>query len=402
MSSRAAALSRVLCVVTALGAVGVPAAAEAKPMLTPLKKALAQTKTIVIARYIGPVGGGKPFKAKALWIDVEKVIYGKAKTGRLRVGRGDGMPSVRNGARVVALIDARGAWRYVARPARKGLSLERGALRLSGFYDFNAHLVHPGVATLDGLRALIAGKAMPIRVSGELLVLQKGKAKPVPSGITLHVDGSWDAKRGYRMKVRGMPKETKGLPAPKVYLSSWDGQLELRYRSSWPRPLQIKGDLSTVDPKTKRLRATFRVVMPDLVTKPLLLRYLKSAKAAYLLWRYRLHLADGKRWKASDGHDYGGNFRVVTPRGTFGYSAFSFAKHDRKREVTLRTGGKPLVIRFARQTAKAQLDARGTMRQLHQEIVQGPIRCRVVSGAKRQRCTLSLQRVELKPPIRAP
>jgi hypothetical protein len=374
----------------------------AKPMMTPLKTVLAQTQTMVIARFRGPVGQAKLFRASHFWLDVEQSLVGKVSKGRLRVARGDGAPSVALGARVVALIDGAGRWRWVGRPVRKGLSLERGVLKLSGFYDFNAHVVYPGVATLSGLRALKAGRPLTIRVSGPVKVLAKGQTKAVDSGIVLHVDGSWDVKRGYRMRVRGLPKGTRGFPKAQVSLSSWNGQLAIRYRGSWPRPLQFAGDLGAVDPKTGRLQATFRVTQPDLVTKALLTRYLARSTAAYQIWRYRIRLADGKTWRASDGHDYGGNFYVTTPKGRFGYSTFHFAKHDKKREVRLRTGGKPLVIRFARQTAKAQLDVRGTMRQLHQEIVQGPIGCRVVSGAKRQRCTLSLQRVELKPAIRAP
>jgi len=88
-------------------------------------------------------------------VDVDKPIRGNVTRGPLAVKESpDGMITVDN-ERVVAFVDGNGALRWVGRLIA-GASLETGVIELQGFFDFNAHLVHPGVMTLAQMQSFLA------------------------------------------------------------------------------------------------------------------------------------------------------------------------------------------------------------------------------------------------------
>ncbi len=99
-----------------------------------------------------------PNNTAVITLDVEKTIRGTARGPMTVKDSPDGHVSIDN-ERVVAFVDGSGALRWVGRLVA-GASLETGVIALSGFYDFNAHLVRPGIVTLAQLQTLLATGAL--------------------------------------------------------------------------------------------------------------------------------------------------------------------------------------------------------------------------------------------------
>jgi len=118
---------------------------EAAPMYTKLVDVRASSAIVVIGVVRHDAGG--------LSMDVERVIRGPATTGRLNMSDSpDGHVDIA-GKRVVAFVEA-GALRWVGELIA-GPSIESGVLRLRGFFDFNAHVVSPGVMSLAELESFL-------------------------------------------------------------------------------------------------------------------------------------------------------------------------------------------------------------------------------------------------------
>lgn len=102
---------------------------------------------------------GKLSSAKAgPIIDVEYSLRGNATRGRMQVAESpDGhvwVPANKS-PRVVAFIDRQNRFRWIGR-LMAGPSLETGVIKVEGFFDFNAHIVGPGVMTMAQLRRYLA------------------------------------------------------------------------------------------------------------------------------------------------------------------------------------------------------------------------------------------------------
>jgi hypothetical protein len=141
-------LMRLQLVIVALVALATTRS-EAVPMYTKLDTLRAPA--VVVA--IGTVHQDRA----GLWIEIDRVIRGPATIGRMNLaGSPDGLVDI-DGRRVVAFVDA-GALRWVGE-LLAGPSIESGVLKLRGFFDFNAHIVSPGVMSLVELeRYLQTGK----------------------------------------------------------------------------------------------------------------------------------------------------------------------------------------------------------------------------------------------------
>ncbi|HEX4516689.1 MAG TPA: hypothetical protein VH054_24240 [Polyangiaceae bacterium] len=95
-----------------------------------------------------------PNNTAAITLDIDKTIRGTARGPMAVKESPDGHVTVDN-ERVIAFVDGNGALRWVGRLVA-GASLETGVIQLQGFFDFNAHLVHPGIVTLAQLQTLLS------------------------------------------------------------------------------------------------------------------------------------------------------------------------------------------------------------------------------------------------------
>jgi len=149
--------------------------ADAAPMSTSLAELRVEAATIII---------GTMVPGADLTVDVDKVVRGPTQLGPRKVRPSpDGHASV--GGRVVAFLDRSGAFRWVGRLAA-GPTLETGVLHLSGFFDWNAHLVSPGLMTLAQLETFLATGTL-VQTFAATISVQDAKGVPVPSGHTFTI-----------------------------------------------------------------------------------------------------------------------------------------------------------------------------------------------------------------------
>ena len=135
-----------------LAIIAIAPSAESAPMYTDF--ATIRTSAVTIA--FGTVRqAAAPNGTAVITLDVDKVVRGTVTRGPLAVKESpDGIITVNN-ERVIAFVDGNGALRWVGRLVA-GASLETGVIQLQGFFDFNAHLVHPGLMTFAQLQTMLA------------------------------------------------------------------------------------------------------------------------------------------------------------------------------------------------------------------------------------------------------
>jgi hypothetical protein len=127
--------------------------AVAAPMASDLAMVDRESATIVVGTvHVTATTAG----VVTVGILVDKVVRGVATVGTTLPAHPspDGHITIDN-ERVLAFIDKSGALRWVGRLVA-GRSIEAGVLKLQGFFDFNAHIVHPGLMTLAQLQAYMS------------------------------------------------------------------------------------------------------------------------------------------------------------------------------------------------------------------------------------------------------
>lgn len=124
---------------------------------------------------VGTLGPG-------LVIDVDSVVRGNAALGPRKVNAAPGQSPDASG-RVVAFLDKNDTFRWVGNLAA-GTAIETGVLRLSGFFDFNAHLVTPGTMTLAQLKGYLATGTLAQTFAGSVVVEDPATGSLLPSGKT--------------------------------------------------------------------------------------------------------------------------------------------------------------------------------------------------------------------------
>jgi hypothetical protein len=364
-----------------------PALALAEPMLTPLPDVYAKTQTVVIARMKlaeQPTGLGPAV------IHVDEVVHGTSKLGKRTVGVCGGRAGVPKHQPFVAFLDEGGGMCFTASLMEAG-DVRADLLQMQGFYDFNAHLVAPAMASLPQIRAALAGKPYTFAFRGKLHALDTKTGGLAPTRHEVTVRCFYELASGCtKTSVTGLDW-IEGVPEPRFGLSGWDPVVHLTHRTSWPRPLAFEGRLSGWDPKRKEHTVRFEVSMPDLLTQAHLDAYLEDPEVTHGVWRYTLTFADGATWAMSDGHDYTSGPRLVTDSGArYSYSSFSF--HAEERVLVFEGKDAPTLTLEGRPSAFSRA---GTTRRFHHAAVLGGVTFEVTSGPREgQKGTLKLERVE--------
>jgi hypothetical protein len=143
-----------LVVIALIVAVARPVAAS--PMTTTLTTVRTDAVTIVIGT----------MSKTSLAINVESVIRGSVPLGWKKMKTSPDGDSDASG-RVIAFLDKDDQFRWVGYPMNGG-TIESGVLHLSGFFNWNAHLVSPGTMTLAQLKNYLATGALVQRFSARL------------------------------------------------------------------------------------------------------------------------------------------------------------------------------------------------------------------------------------------
>ncbi len=328
-------------------------------MLTSFDEVIASSTDVVIATFLGPTDGAPPFEASEYELRVERALRGSLR-GTIRVTPGDGHASFARGTRLVAFLD-HGRFRFVG-TATEGHSLEDGAVHLAGFYDFNAHLVTPGMTTLDALAERLAGRAATLRYVGPLLALSDDGQRRIQTPWTVEVT----LRDGRPPVVRGLP--VRGFAAPTVGQGGLFGELSITYRDHWPRPLRVEG--RATGRQNGAVRMEFWVVEPDLFRVADLRRYMSDPDVDWVHYELRAVMDDGAVW--ADGPD------------DFDYSAITFFGHIGYRSLSKDVWENPhFTATFAPPSPGATLDSQGTDRVSIQELLRGPVRFTITAGRGR-------------------
>lgn len=340
-----------------------PSLAQAEPMVTPFDEVISSSTDVVIATFHGPVGGESGLEALGYELRVERALRGNLR-GRVVVTPGDGQAHFPNGTRLVAFL-RHGSFRFVG-VGTEGHRLEDGAVHVSGFYDFNAHLVTPGLTTIDALVDRLAGRVSTVRYVGPLLALSDDGRRRVPTPWTVDVT----LRDGQAPVVRGLP--VRGLPAPTVGQGGLYGELTIDYRSSWPRPLRIEG--RATGRRNGTVQMEFWVVQPNVFRVADLRRYMTDEDVDWVHYELRAVMDDGEVW--ADGPD-NFDYSAITFFGHVGYESLSM---DSRRWVSRR-----FTATFAPARRGASLDSAGTDRTLLQELLRGPVGFTITAGRGRGR-----------------
>ncbi len=335
-----------------------PSLAHARPMVTPFDEVISSSTDVVVASFNGPIGGGSALQAAGYELRVERALRGGL-SGTIVVTPGDGQASFPVGTRLVAFL-RNGSFRFVG-TATEGHRLEDGAVHVAGFYDFNAHIVTPGMTTIDALVDRLAGRASTVRYVGPLLALSDDGQRRVTTPWTVSVT----LRDGQAPVVNGLP--VRGLPAPTVGQGGIFGEFSIDYRSSWPRPLQIEG--RAVGRQNGAVQMEFWVVEPNLLRVSDLRRYLNDEDIDWVHYELRAVMDDGEIW--ADGPD-NFDYSAITFFGHIGYASLSM---ESRRWETRR-----FTATFAPPRPGASLDTAGTDRTLIQELLRGPIGFTITAG----------------------
>lgn len=337
-------------------------------MFTPLSKVRAESTTVVVGTLSttprGPV------------VDVEYNLRGRAGKGALLVRESpDGRVFVPVGKtaknRVVAFIDAQNRLRWIGR-LLAGPSLEKGVLELRGFFDFNAHLVGPGVMTLMQLMEFLAHGTMHQRFRATLS-FPDGRGGLRRSGRQVIVDYA-----PLTRKVSGL----RGLRAacldhPSLMPPNWGKfRLHLYCRGSLRR-LVLTGRVSGINPRGD-------ILVDAVPTEPVLNageldRYLRNPGFTKVARTIRVTTASGTTWTWHWGRglvDAGG--RMHRLRG------MSVSSQSRAGKIIHIDSYRFDGIVLAVPSKTNQLAAHLTLIQ-RANARQG---CTVTHGGKRERCTL--------------
>jgi hypothetical protein len=219
-------------------AVLAPGRSEAAPMWTDLATVKKDATTIVIGTVV-------PSQTDIVF-DVDKVIRGNAKTGKMTLKESpDGHVFVDTGVRVIAFVDGSGAFRWVGSRIAGG-TIENGVIQLSGFFDWNAHVVSPGIMTLAQLEKYLAGSALDQTFAATLSFMDsRGNLARSSRTFTVHTDHTANTQP----QVRGLGFACLGSPHVDL---DW-GQFGVRLTDTCPqasgrwKSLELEGTYTGVD-----------------------------------------------------------------------------------------------------------------------------------------------------------
>jgi hypothetical protein len=134
--------------------------ASGEPMTTAFETVNHDAVTIVIGTLGGiPQANGKDLDSdKTRPFTIDTSLRGKNRTGQTILVKHSASGGFANAKpeRMVAFIDSNQSLQWAGH-LLAGKTIETGVILISGFYDYNAHLVTPGTMTLGQLKSLLTG-----------------------------------------------------------------------------------------------------------------------------------------------------------------------------------------------------------------------------------------------------
>ncbi|MGC4005937.1 MAG: hypothetical protein QM811_23580 [Pirellulales bacterium] len=262
-------------------------------MFTSFQDAVKKSPTIVVAK----MTSAPDPKTSTVMIDVAQVLKGTMGLGRHKVAFG-AYPNVDVKAEeIVVFLDQDLSWNYVAVPLHGQKTVEKSVLALRGFYDFNAHIIDPGLITLDLLKGYLKDGTLIYRFRGNIFFPQLGKSDWKPSAI--QITGRYDAVNE-EVDVSGLPALVDFPKQPKIHVSSFNspsGNFDLEYSRSRLRQLELTGFVASLDDKTCELIIRFAVSGPEIPTEAAFRDYLSDGRKRGITSKFELPcvMEDGQK-----------------------------------------------------------------------------------------------------------
>jgi hypothetical protein len=266
-----------------------PETAWAKPEHATFEKMVENSATIVVARFLGD----QPDEKKAtIQVEVTQVLKGDLKPGKHHFAFEDRPHFGAKGEEFVAFLDKDRVWRFMASPQKGENKVSQGVLQISGFYDFNAYYVTPGLVTLEQLKTYVKDGTLAYRFRGNVYFPEIGKEDWKPGSFV--VSGSYDAINK-KVDLHGLPN-LKSFPAqPEVDIQSGHHfNIRISYRPNKGRELRLIGQVRGIDTKTGEMNVRFAVSIPEVLTKKAFEDYLTDASKGTCYYRFKLTCAPTK------------------------------------------------------------------------------------------------------------
>jgi hypothetical protein len=269
--------------------------AWAKVQSTNLTDVLAKSETIAIVKVVEFPGGEALRKPR---LNVLRVLKGHLDAGEQEVSYAQDEYPAQQAGEFVAFLDSRRKWRFTAAPLG-GRNVESDLLLVYGFSHEGAHLVSPGILSLAQLTEYLKSGRLVYSFSGPVWFPQHGKFPWAPSGV--RIKGTYDAVRN-RAHVIGLGK-LAGFPSePSIDMTPWaqKPELHLRYSGRGNRPLEIRGEVQGLHPRTGALIARFAVSAPEVLREAILKRYLADTRLGPCYYKFPLRCRATKDYPKLD------------------------------------------------------------------------------------------------------
>lgn len=335
---------------------------HAEPMVTTLDSVVKGAKHVWIASFLAPPAGSNTLDYDLV---VERVLRGSAAPkSTMRVKAANGHAYFKNGTRIVAFVDGSGSWTAYAKEFA-GPSLEDGVLRVEGFYDFNAHLVTPGVMTLAQLEAFVV-KGTPLAWTFRGKILLASPTGLAPSSIDVSAQAPSNV-------VTGMPAFS-GFPSPTVHVGSWMGtDATVEWNRTLGRPLVLEASAIGKNPDGS-IAVEWRTSYPTLLTEAEFKKYLADPKLGHPYYVLEVATPGTKMPLVLD--------KEIGRIGTLGTMSISETSLAPNRYI--KTSSVTITLAPSKITSRA----RGTSSGLMDELYAGPIACEYTTAGTSVPCTI--------------
>jgi hypothetical protein len=237
--------------------------AAAKPRSIGFSRMVDAAQVVAVARFAEEWHPDQ--KDRHVDLQLIRILKGDLKAGTYRVSYDD-IPDVSADApEFVAFLGPGHCWRFAAQSISAKTQSADSVLAVTGFHDSNAYLVSPGLVTLRQIEQFISDHILRYTIRGRLYFPRRGETTWHPSSFEIEI--AYDARTAMAV-VHGLP-ELKGFRKhPRVSVGSvWaDTGVLIQYSRDSEAPLEIHGQVQSLDPKTQVMHAKFYVTEPDVLS----------------------------------------------------------------------------------------------------------------------------------------
>lgn len=278
------------------------------PMGISFAEMIEQSKTIVIAEFLGPSNTSyndslNPFSYLGNYsLRVHKVLKGNIETTTIELSRAHGTIYLEKNKRFIAFINKENQFEwYGGIPTKdRGIrgdsldNLENNMIMMAGFYDFNAYLVSPSTISYTNLVQYIENGYMTNKIEGKIHFFEPVTGKMEPSNMTIYISNYYSADSTSSVVTQDNIPLVDFRNAS-ASIGSWDPVVYVEYETNLVRPFTLIGQLSSAC-NGNELTAMFWVEVPEELNKQELRRYLGDPSLGPPVYHIEIAVEDGPNY----------------------------------------------------------------------------------------------------------